>query len=71
MAQLHEIICSFFIVMGKGDVEQNAQNQESVKEDLFEVADLYEPLTTKKYIRKTIKQLNAIKKIILTLDEDK
>ena len=43
----------------------------NIKEDLFEVADLYEPLTTKKYIRKTIKQLNAIKKIILTLDEDK
>lgn len=43
----------------------------NVKEDLFEVANLNEPLISQKYIRKTVKQLNTIKKIILALDEDK
>ena len=41
------------------------------KEDLFELASLNEPLISQKYIRKTIKQLNTIKKIINSLDEDK
>lgn len=42
-----------------------------IKEDFFEVANLNEPLISQKYIRKTLKQLNTIKKIIFALDEDK